>query len=157
MSKITVCLDCPSYQKGGYCPHKRKEVSALDPACAKAQEINNKFNPEEENIMTQTTSSNTCIMKHCSKCGKNLPLDAFGKKKGTKDGLQYWCKACTTKAVIDARHAKKALMNAGAAVAQALETKPVVVRETLTDQQMVNILREHGWEVTCKRTVTQEL
>jgi hypothetical protein len=33
----------------------------------------------------------------------------------------------------------------------------IVVRETLTDEQMVNILREHGWEVTCRRTVTQEI
>lgn len=151
MSKITVCLDCPSYQKGGYCPHKRKEVSALDPACDHALTMNDKFNPEKENTMTQIRT-----MKHCNKCGQDLPIEAFGKKKSNKDGLQSWCRTCTNKAVLDAR-AKKALKDASASVAQTKEVKTVVVRETPTDEQMVNILRERGWEVTCKRTITQEL
>jgi DNA-directed RNA polymerase subunit RPC12/RpoP len=33
-------------------------------------------------------------MKTCSKCKKELPLDSFYKRKGTKDGLQYECKKC---------------------------------------------------------------
>lgn len=33
MNRITVCLDCPLYQTGGWCRHKRKDVGALQPAC----------------------------------------------------------------------------------------------------------------------------
>lgn len=32
--------------------------------------------------------------KICKKCGKELPLECFGKHKTTKDGLQPWCKEC---------------------------------------------------------------
>mgnify|MGYP002519128633 CR=1 FL=1 len=36
MNRIVVCLDCPHYQKGGYCIKTRKDVGALTPACDKA-------------------------------------------------------------------------------------------------------------------------
>lgn len=32
--------------------------------------------------------------KICSKCGRELPLECFGKHKRMKDGLQAWCKSC---------------------------------------------------------------
>lgn len=32
--------------------------------------------------------------KVCTKCGRELPLECFGKDKKTKDGLNYWCKEC---------------------------------------------------------------
>ena len=98
--------------------------------------------------ITKTNEDMNVETKHCKKCGQDLPISAFGKKAGTKDGLQNWCKACTTKAVLDARKAKKAAKE---------QTKKVVVRETLTDEQMVQTLRARGWEVTCKRTITEEL
>ena len=33
-------------------------------------------------------------MKTCNKCGECKPLDAFAKRKDTRDGLNYKCKAC---------------------------------------------------------------
>ena len=48
MSKIAMCIDCPNYQKGGYCRHKKKDVGALSPACDHALTLNEKFNPEDE-------------------------------------------------------------------------------------------------------------
>lgn len=48
MSRITMCLDCPEYQKGGYCRHKHKEIGALSPACDYAIKMNEKFNLEDE-------------------------------------------------------------------------------------------------------------
>lgn len=38
-------------------------------------------------------------MKKCSKCGRTLPLTEFNKSKSNKDGLQYHCKDCQSKAV----------------------------------------------------------
>lgn len=32
--------------------------------------------------------------KRCSKCGRELPLECFGKHKRKKDGLQAYCKEC---------------------------------------------------------------
>ena len=48
MNRIIVCLDCPEYQKGGYCRHKRKDVSALTEACDHAKTMNLMFNPEDK-------------------------------------------------------------------------------------------------------------
>ena len=36
--------------------------------------------------------------KVCTKCGRELPLEAFSKKANTKDGLQYHCKECQKEA-----------------------------------------------------------
>lgn len=35
------------------------------------------------------------LMKTCSKCRLNKPLDDFNKKSGTKDGRQYHCRTCS--------------------------------------------------------------
>lgn len=34
------------------------------------------------------------IAKECSHCHRTLPVTEFYKKKGTSDGLQYYCKQC---------------------------------------------------------------
>jgi len=34
------------------------------------------------------------MKKICSKCGKELDLNMFGKKKSSKNGLSPWCKEC---------------------------------------------------------------
>jgi Recombination endonuclease VII len=39
--------------------------------------------------------------KGCTKCGEILPLDRFNKNKSAKDGLQYWCKACTKASMVE--------------------------------------------------------
>jgi hypothetical protein len=35
------------------------------------------------------------MTKRCPKCSETKPVDAFGKNRSMKDGLQGWCKACT--------------------------------------------------------------
>jgi len=34
------------------------------------------------------------MIKVCTKCNTDKPLDSFGINRATKDGLQYHCKAC---------------------------------------------------------------
>ena len=36
----------------------------------------------------------TIITKECSHCHRTLLVTEFYKKKGTSDGLQYYCKQC---------------------------------------------------------------
>lgn len=34
------------------------------------------------------------MKKRCSKCGQDLPLEAFARHRSTPDGLQYHCREC---------------------------------------------------------------
>ena len=165
MSRITVCLDCPMYQTGGWCKHKRKDVGALQPACDHAKKMNETFNPEdkEEEPMTDM-NTRTEATKLCKKCGRELTLDHFGKKNGTKDGLQYWCKECLTKSILEARRAKKE--------AQAPKPStptpepeplpifnPVTAVQEISDDLLAQELRRRGWDVKATRpkTIIEEL
>lgn len=161
MNRIIVCLDCPEYQKGGYCRHKRKDVSALTEACDHAKTMSLMFNPEDKEETMNTPLAPQAQTKTCSKCRETKPLTDFYKDKKASDGHQSWCKRCVS--VDNAQRARKALAEKRAAKAQEQpqpteeQPKTVVVRETLTDKQMVDTLREHGWTVTCYRTITEEL
>ena len=83
-------------------------------------------------------------VKVCSKCGETKPTTDFYRDSKSPDGLQYWCKSCSSKNNAAHKEAKS-------------EPIRVAVRETLTDEQMVAALRARGWEVTCTRTITQTL
>ena len=166
MTRLVVCMDCPNYQKGGYCTHKRKDVSALAPACDYAKTINQKFNPEDtEEPMTTLSAKGYNIelaepeTKRCPRCGRNLPKEAFGKNRTTKDGLQNRCKECTNAQEKARKAAKASARNQAPAPDPEPKTKApaVVVREKMTAKQMVDALRAEGWTVTCYRTITEEL
>lgn len=45
--------------------------------------------------------------KHCTRCGRDLPLDEFYKRSDSKDGLQRFCKSCMNKANMENRERKK--------------------------------------------------
>lgn len=137
MSRIVTCLDCPLYQKGGYCRHYRKDDMTLK----------EKYGTDLANLIEDAPT------KVCSKCGETKPLTDFYKDKNASDGHQLWCKRCVS--VGNAQRARKARAEKRAKAQE--QPKPTVVRETLTDKQMVELLREHGWTVTCYRTITEEL
>ena len=107
MSVITVCLDCPNYEKGGWCRHGHKTVAALAPACDHAKELNKKFDPENEEA-TMTKLAPQAKTKTCTKCGRELPISEFYAKAGSKDGLQTICKECHNEATKKSREKKEA-------------------------------------------------
>lgn len=84
MGIVSVCLDCPHYQTGGYCRKKQKTVSALAPACEDSQKINE--DQEDDGLKT------------CRKCGRVLPKENFAKNAGAPDGLQSTCRECAAAA-----------------------------------------------------------
>lgn len=167
MSRIVTCLDCPMYQTGGYCRHKKKDVGALTPACDHAKEMNKTFNPEEEEPMETKVNQPEPVVeapepqrtKVCPRCGKELPVEAFGKHSRTRDGLQPYCRQCRSQA----RQGKTSRPGTETKTSFIKAEKPadhverVVVREVLTDKQMVDLLREHGWTVTCEKYEKVEL
>lgn len=163
MNRIVVCLDCPHYQKGGYCIKTRRDVGALTPACNKAP----KDTPEDLDMVEaaepqdpepqETSGHKKCTkcgrvlplssygwinaktgrkkrrmcqecysavmyesknrnkpkapegMKICTSCGLTLPLSAFGSNKARADGLQPMCKECKKKDQKTYRDQKRAL------------------------------------------------
>ena len=258
MNRIVVCLDCPEYQKGGYCNYKRKDVGALDNACEHSQSLAEFPEPKaEEKVMEfkaapETTKKcercgevlpleqfewynykgtnkrrricskcyhdalrknkggtkvcNEChqelpltefyqrasgvyssLCKACSKkynvkwakekrdakmaeefagattkvcktCGRELPLDAFGGHAKTWDGKHTICKECLVERLKTNFSKKKDEAPAPTLVpVVAPEPKRIVVREVMTDEQMVAALRANGWEVICRKTVHLEL
>ena len=34
------------------------------------------------------------MLKYCSHCKRELPIEKFGKNRSEKDGFQRWCKEC---------------------------------------------------------------
>lgn len=63
--------------------------------------------PTPEPKFEEINSKNDTDMKTCTKCGESLPLDAFGKNKKSKDGINPCCKACVNTAFREAYNAKR--------------------------------------------------
>lgn len=52
---------------------------------------------------SETVEEETVKTKVCTKCGETKPLTAFGNRKASRDGLQYWCRPCNNAASRTAR------------------------------------------------------
>lgn len=100
--------------------------------------------------------------KVCKRCGREFPLESFPTSKKAKDGHLSVCKECNSKARSDARPRKKTSHVEEVALFPAVPGKksPEPSPERLADYpdaMLVAVLRERGWEVTCKRTIVEEL
>lgn len=101
----------------------------------------------KNNTTMETTDKTT---KVCRNCGRELTLDHFYTNKGKPNSI---CKDCKKETVKRNRKPK-----AAKAPKKATEQPArIAVRETLTDKQMVDLLREHGWTVTCEKYEKVEL
>lgn len=150
----SVCKEC---QKGLYkaWDERRKAKKAEDSETVKDfkewRKSNNKV------IKSETMETTNTSTKKCPRCGRELPLDNFGKHARTKDGLQPYCKECRSQARAG-KTSRPGRETKTSYIKSADEpTKRIVVRETLTDKQMVDLLREHGWTVTCEKYEKVEL
>lgn len=79
-----ICGHCNSFKDGRCTSQKstRSLVGYFQEAC--------------NNIETKTTmaENTTPKLKRCCHCHRELPLEAFGKRKMSKDGRQSVCKEC---------------------------------------------------------------
>lgn len=109
MNRIVVCLDCPHYQKGGYCIKTRRDVGALTPACDKApkdapEDLDTAETPKTEPQQLQETSGH----KKCTKCGRVLPLSSYGwinAKTGRKK--RRMCQECYSAVMYESKNRNK--------------------------------------------------
>ena len=97
-------------------------------------------------IKNETMETTNETIKTCRKCGRELTLDNFYTNKGKPNSI---CKDCKKEEVKRCRKPKP--------TREATPAENIVVRETLTDKQMVDLLREHGWTVTCEKYEKVEL
>lgn len=120
MNKIVVCLDCPMYQKGGYCRKRHKDVGAINEACDWAKNLD-QLEDEDDAIAevidivedltdTEMPQVEACAptTKVCSDCGRELPLESFSRNVRALDGHQSKCKDCMKKALQKAQDARLA-------------------------------------------------
>lgn len=88
-------------------------------------------------------------MRRCKKCGRVLPLTEFGHNKKCQGGLQYECKDCRNKYGRALYHSHYG-GNEVPMRHRHLPENPGMMTP-LTDEQMVEALRSHGWTVVCTR------
>ena len=92
--------------------------------------------------------------KVCSRCGRELPVEKFGRHSKTKDGYQPICRECRASDVKGRPqlHAKRKAKPAPAPVPEA-ETKTTGLL-TETDEAIIAELRRRGWSGTITKTIT---
>lgn len=110
------CSECRFFSDLGRCRNgaaRRSDVGFFQKACDKFLPIQQPTKQQEPMAETKPAPAETEApkTKHCSKCGRDLPLDAFGKKSNTKDGLQTWCKECQKASTLAARERRKNAQN----------------------------------------------
>lgn len=88
-------------------------------------------------------------MRRCKKCQRVLPVTEFGRNKKNQGGLQYECKDCRNKYGRELYHSKFG-GNEVPMRHRHLPDNPGILTP-LTDEQMVEALRNHGWTVVCTR------
>lgn len=105
--------------------------------------------PKKESEMNEEKKPQT---KVCKECGRELPVEMFGRHPKTKDGWQPLCKDCRSKKVKAAFAAKKPeipaeavekLQELEATVAKALEPSPEIRK--FTDADLFRELSRRGW------------
>lgn len=115
---MSTCHECRFFSDLGRCRNgaaRRSDVGFFQKACDKflppPQEANQQPTKQPQTMEKETkiapAETEAPKTKHCSKCGRDLPLDAFGNKKGTKDGKQTWCKECQKASTLAARERRK--------------------------------------------------
>lgn len=127
----------------------------------------------EKIVNDMEIDANAPKMKTCSRCGKELPLEKFGRNVRAADGYQKICLDCfkealkagikkkeKTKAVKKATAAAKEAAGSAAAAAvsmTSLESAAIDLLKGFSDKELANELRARGWDVLCTKTTVIEI
>lgn len=157
--KTKVCHRCGKEYPLSYFPKHNKSKDGHDGVCrdCKAQQMTAAQEAREErrrkrigeDIYGKPVPEG---MRRCTKCQRVLPITEFGSNKKNKDGLQYECKDCRNEYGRRLYHSHYG----GSEVPMRQRTLPEQ-KAGMTDAEMVEALRAHGWTVTCTRTVEEAI
>lgn len=106
--------------------------------------------------MTESTQSSGTIpsgrYKTCHCCKRVLPESSFSRNAASKDGLQYYCKACKLESYKKIRAKKIAAITPSQGEFAALSDRELQDRAA----KLLNELRARGWQVTCEIAYLQK-
>lgn len=114
-----------------------------------------KYEPKNTDTTMEKTTPTT---KVCKRCGRELPLEAFGKTVRSKDGYQSNCRECQAELVRQGWEKRRAEGKAHPAPMRKKAPKetPVAANPALAelpDHDLVNELRRRGYDVKCSKTI----
>ena len=149
-----VCGGCAHYRAGGYCAERRKDVGYLWEACNKWKDKHEEQTPRQDTMEKNETPTT----KVCKRCGRELPLEAFGKTVRSKDGHQSNCRECQAELVRQGWEKRRAEGKAHPAPMRKKAPKETTVAANpapaeLPDHDLVNELRRRGYDVKCSKTI----
>ena len=172
---VNTCSQCIwRNPASGYCPKSGVDREETDNACGcfaefkdawmkESQDTPGTWNYrepcEESKINIDKIIFKTMETKVCKRCGREFPLESFPACKRAKDGHLSVCKECNSKARSESRPEKRTVHVEEVALFPA-STEPAAhpeIMSAIADKTMVEELRKRGWEVTCKRTIVEEL
>lgn len=155
-----VCGHCAEYVHRPFCEDVCAKTGKIVPYLAQRDCFVDKVEPDA-NKLTQNTkilTQNTNTMeekrtKVCKECGRELPMESFGKQYKSSDGYMHVCRDCMS---------KKAMERATERVKKEKEkpTGEIFDRtdehnglSQYSDRELKDELVYRGWEVTCRKLI----
>ena len=142
-----VCGECARYRLMPNCENICDKTGKVVPFLAQKECFETKEIEMEESKKT----------KVCKVCGKELPIEMFRKNNKSKDGYTDTCFDCINVKIRAGFNKKKdAQKKPKAEDPIRLEDtiKMVDAIKSISDQALVNELRQRGYDVTCTKIIT---
>lgn len=114
---------------------------------AKVEQDTNLLN-QDTNKMAENANIKT---KVCKVCGKELPIDQFRPNPKCKDGHLDTCYECLNNKIKETNKKKENELVEKIFGKEADVTKEL---HLYADEELVQELRERGWEVKCTKTIS---
>lgn len=109
----------------------------------------------DDNKLTQNANNmaENTHTKVCKDCGKELPIEMFQRQARSKDGYMHICKDCKQKRMTEAYKKMEEKPKAEPTeFEEHLEMLDALMK--ISDQELVDELRQRGWDVKCTKTIS---
>lgn len=158
-----LCGQCAWCDDGRYCRRTHKDVPYFGVRTCYttheefrllfAQEVTKSESELESNRNSESKKESkmeTPTTKVCKDCGRELPIENFQRQAKSRDGYMHICKECKSKRVLtgvakDNQERKEDFL-------QTYINKLDSIK-TLDDVDLVEELRNRGWDVKCTKTL----
>lgn len=137
-----VCGDCARYRKMPFCEDICILTGKIVPYLAQRECFVAKVE-QDTNLLNQNTNkmAENANTKVCKVCGKELPIDQFRPNPKCKDGHLDTCYECLNNKIKETNKRKE-------------EVDVTKELHLYADEELVQELRERGWEVKCTKVIS---